>query len=398
MTLNFRTVFWPAVALIALALIIYAFLPRPVPADFARVERGVLTVTVQDEGYTRVREVYTVSAPVGGRLLRVEPEAGDAVSVGQVLANILPSDPAFLDARSQGEAEAALRSAEALRGFAQADVERARAEADFAQAEMDRINTLYERGTVSEGALDRARLALRSANAALNTARANVRARQAERDAAAARLMEPGDNGDARGLVEVTSPVSGRVLRLVQESEMVVAPGAPLLELGDPEDLEIVVELLSTDAVRISPGAAATLEDWGGSPPLRARVSRVEPFGFLKISALGVEEQRVRVRLDLLDPPQMWESLGHGFRVEPAIEVWRGEDVLIAPVAALFRHEGGWACYVVENGRARQRSVEIGQTNGVDAEILAGLESGETLVLYPSDRIEDGVQVTERGE
>ena len=393
MTLNFRTLFWPAVGLIALVLIIYAFLPRPVPADFARVERGVLTVTVQDEGYTRVREVYTVSAPVGGRLLRVEPEAGDAVSVGQVLANILPSDPAFLDARSQGEAEAALRSAEALLGFAQADVERARAEADFAQAEMDRIDTLYERGTVSEGALDRARLALRSANAALNTARANVRARQAERDAAAARLLEPGDNGDARGLVEVTSPVSGRVLRLVQESEMVVAPGAPLLELGDPEDLEIVVELLSTDAVRITEGAAATLEDWGGSPPLRARVSRVEPFGFLKISALGVEEQRVRVRLD---PPQMWESLGHGFRVEPAIEVWRGEDVLIAPVAALFRREGGWACYVVENGRARLRSVEIGQTNGVDAEILTGLESGETLVLYPSDRIDEGVSVTGR--
>jgi HlyD family secretion protein len=398
MTLNFRTVFWSAAGLIALALIIYAFLPRPVPADFATVERGVLTVTVQDEGYTRVREVYTVSAPVGGRLLRVEPEAGDTVSVGQVLANILPSDPAFLDARSQSEAEAALRSAEALLGFAQADVERARAEADFAQTEMDRINTLYERGTVSEGALDRARLALRSANATLNTARANVRARQAERDAAAARLMEPGDNGDARGLVEVTSPVSGRVLRLVQESETVVAPGAPLLELGDPEDLEIVVELLSTDAVRITEGAAATLEDWGGAPPLRARVSRVEPFGFLKISALGVEEQRVRVRLDLLDPPQMWESLGHGFRVEPAIEVWRGEDVLIAPVAALFRREGGWACYVVENGRARLRQVEIGQANGVDAEILNGLESGETLVLYPSDRIEDGVQVTERGE
>ncbi len=397
MRLRFRTVFWSVVALVLAALIIYAFLPRPVPVDMAEVARGDVVVTVQDEGYTRVREVYEVSAPVGGRLLRVEPEAGDVVAAGDVLANILPSDPAFLDARSQGEAEAALRSAEALLGFATADVERARAEADFAQAEMERVQTLYDRGTFSEGALDRARLALRSAQAALATARANVRARQAERDVAAARLLEPGDNGDARGVVAVTSPVDGRVLQLLQESETVVIPGQPLLELGDPRDLEIVAELLSTDAVQIEAGAPAMIEDWGGPGDLRARVQRVEPFGFLKISALGVEEQRVNVILDLLDPPEAWASLGHGFRVEPRIEVWRGEDVISAPVAALFRREGRWACFVVENGRARLREVEIGQANGVEAEILSGLEPGEQLVLYPSERIEDGIGVTQRG-
>jgi HlyD family secretion protein len=397
MHLSFRTLFWPAAGLVVLIGVIYAFWPRPVPADFTTVTVGALSVTVRDEGYTRVHEVYTVSAPVGGRLLRVEPEAGDRVEAGDVLASILPSDPAFLDARSRSEAEAALRSAEALLGFAQADVERVRAEVDYARAEMTRISTLFERGTVSQGALDRARLALRSANAALNTAQANVRARQAERDAAAARLMEPGDDGEATDVVEIHSPVSGRVLRLVQESETVVGPGAPLLELGDPEDLEIVVELLSTDAVRVEEGAAATVEDWGGAEPLRAQVRRVEPFGFLKVSALGVEEQRVRVLLDFVDPPEMWASLGHGFRVEPSIEVWRGEDVLIAPVAALFRREGGWACYVVERGQARLRAVELGNSNGINAQILNGLEAGDTLVLYPSDRIEDGVRVTRRG-
>ena len=397
MKLRFRTVFWGVVIVGVTAAIAWSFMPRPVPADFAEVIRGELVVTVQDEGYTRVREVYSVSAPVGGRLLRVEAEPGDVVAIGETLANILPSDPAFLDARSQSEADAALEAAEALLGFARAEVVRAQAEADFARTEMERISTLAERGTVSQGALDRADLQLRSAQAALSTARANVRARIAERDAAAARLMEPGDDGDVRGVATVTSPIDGRVLRRLQESETVLQPGTPILELGDPRDLEIVAELLSTDAVRIIEGAAATIEAWGGAPSLSARVRRIEPFGFLKVSALGVEEQRVNVILDLIDPPENWASLGHGFRVEPRIEVWRGEDVVVAPVAALFRLEDGWGCFVVEGGRASLRAVQLGRTNGLEAEILGGLEPGETLVLYPSDRITDGVQVTGRG-
>ncbi len=397
MKLRFRTIFWSVVIVGVTVVIAWSFMPRPVPSDFADVVRGELVVTVQDEGYTRVREVYAVSAPVGGRLLRVEAEPGDTVEIGETLANILPSDPAFLDARSQGEAEAARQAAEALLGFARAEVTRAEAEADFARTEMERISTLAERGTVSQGALDRAELQFRSAQAALSTARANVRARIAERDAAAARLMEPGDDGDARGVVTVTSPIEGRVLRRLQESETVLEPGTPILELGDPRDLEIVAELLSTDAVRIAEGAAASIEAWGGLPALGARVRRIEPFGFLKISALGVEEQRVNVILDLTDPPEEWASLGHGFRVEPRIEIWRGDDVIVAPVAALFRTETGWGCFVVDGGRARLRAVELGHTNGVEAEILSGLEPGETLVLYPSDRISDGVQVTGRG-
>ncbi len=397
MKLRFRTIFWAGAGVVLVAAIGWSFLPRPVPADFAQVERGALVVTVQDEGYTRVREVYTVSAPVGGRLLRVEAEPGDPVAIGETLANILPSDPAFLDARSQGEAEAARQAAEALLVFANAEVTRAEAEMEFARTEMTRITTLAERGTVSQGAVDRAELQLRSAEAALSTARANVRARIAERDAAAARLMEPGDDGIARGVVDLTSPIEGRVLRRLQESETVLLPGAPILELGDPRDLEIVAELLSTDAVRISEGAAATIEAWGGQGSLNARVRLIEPTGFLKISALGVEEQRVNVVLDLVDPPQDWTSLGHGFRVEPRIEIWRGNNEIIVPVAALFRTPDGWACFVEERGRARLRIVELGRSNGINAQILSGLEPGETLVLYPSDRITDGVQVRGRG-
>ncbi|MCP2680624.1 HlyD family efflux transporter periplasmic adaptor subunit [Maricaulaceae bacterium NA33B04] len=397
MKLRFRTIFWAAAGIVLVLAIGWSFMPRPVPADFAQVQRGTLVVTVQDEGYTRVREVYTVSAPVGGRLLRVEAEPGDPVAIGETLANILPSDPAFLDARSQGEAEAAQQAAEALLGFANAEVAQAEAQVEYARTEMRRVSTLAERGTVSQGAVDRARLELRSAEAALSTARANVRARTAERDAAAARLMEPGDDGFARGVVNLTSPIDGRVLRRLQESETVLQPGEPVLELGDPRDLEIVAELLSTDAVRIVEGANATIEAWGGEGVLNARVRRIEPTGFLKISALGVEEQRVNVILDLTDPPESWASLGHGFRVEPRIEVWRGEDEIIAPIAALFRTTEGWACFVTQGGRAELRRVELGRSNGIDAQILSGLDAGETLVLYPSDRISDGAQVRARG-
>lgn len=396
MRFRFRTVFWAVAGLVVLALVVWAFWPRPVPADFAEVRRGELVVSVRDEGYTRVREVYVVSAPLSGRVLRVDSEAGDRVVAGETLANILPSDPVMLDVRSRSEAEAALRSAEAALGFADAQLDSARAEAELAAQEAERMATLAERGTVSQAMLDRARTALRRANAALATARANLRMRQAERDAAEARLIGPDSALTGEGVVEVASPVDGQVLRVLQESEAVVQPGTPLVELGDPADLEIVAELLSTDAVRVEAGASALIHAWGGPGPLRAEVRRVEPFGFLKISALGVEEQRVNVILDLLAPREAWMNLGHGYRVEPEIVTWRGENVVIGPVASLFRHEGGWAAFAVRNGRARLTAIELGRSNGREAEIVSGLEPGDRIVLYPSDRIEDAVAVTAR--
>ncbi|TGY89807.1 efflux RND transporter periplasmic adaptor subunit [Marinicauda algicola] len=396
MQLRFRTVFWSVAGLVVLALIVWAFWPRPVPADFAVVRRGEMVVSVRDEGYTRVREVYVVSAPLAGRVLRVDSEAGDRVEAGEVLANILASDPAMLDVRSRSEAEAALRSAEAALGFAAAQLEAARAEAELAAQEAERMEILAERGTISQAMLDRARTTLRRADAALATARANLRMRQAERDAAEARLIRPDAAPAGEGVVEVASPIDGQVLRVLQESEAVVQPGTPLVELGDPADLEIVAELLSTDAVRVEEGADALIHAWGGPVPLRAEVRRIEPFGFLKVSALGVEEQRVNVILDLLAPREEWMNLGHGYRVEPEIVTWRGEDVVIAPVASLFRHEGGWAAFRVEEGRARLTPVEMGRSNGREAQILSGLQPGDTLVLYPSDRIEDGAAVVPR--
>jgi len=196
--------------------------------------------------------------------------------------------------------------------------------------------------------------------------------------------------------VEIHAPVTGRLLRVLQESESIVAPGTPVLEMGDPADLEIVVEFLSTDAVQINEGDAAAITAWGGNQPLRGRVRRIEPYGFIKVSALGVEEQRVNVIIDLLDEPAQWAALGHGYRVEAAVTIWRQDEIVQLPVAALFRSEGQWAVYRVEDGRATLRTVEIGQENGRMAQIISGLEAGDTIVMYPGPQIHDGIAVKRR--
>lgn len=395
-TLNFRTVFWTIAGLALAVLLALAFRPQPVLVDLADVTRNALTVSVRDEARTRVREVYVVSAPLGGRLLRINHHAGDSVAAGDVLATILPGDPALLDARSQVEARAAVRSAEAALAFANAEAERAGLEYNFARTEAERIETLFGTGVASQGAVDRVRLARRTAFAGLNTARANIARVEAELEAAQARLSRPGQDSANGGLVEIHAPVTGRLLRVLQESESIVAPGTPVLEMGDPADLEIVVEFLSTDAVQIHEGDAAAITAWGGNQPLRGRVRRIEPYGFIKVSALGVEEQRVNVIIDLLDEPAQWAALGHGYRVEAAVTIWRQDEIVQLPVAALFRSEGQWAVYRVEEGRATLRTVEIGQENGRMAQIISGLEAGDTIVMYPGPQIHDGIAVKRR--
>ena len=395
-TLNFRTVFWTIAGLALAVLLALAFQPQPVLVDLADVTRNALTVSVRDEARTRVREVYVVSAPLGGRLLRINHHAGDSVAAGDVLATILPGDPALLDARSQVEARAAVRSAEAALAFANAEAERAGLEYNFARTEAERIETLFGTGVASQGAVDRVRLARRTAFAGLNTARANIARVEAELEAAQARLSRPGQDSANGGLVEIHAPVTGRLLRVLQESESIVAPGTPVLEMGDPADLEIVVEFLSTDAVQIHEGDAAAITAWGGNQPLRGRVRRIEPYGFIKVSALGVEEQRVNVIIDLLDEPAQWAALGHGYRVEAAVTIWRQDEIVQLPVAALFRSEGQWAVYRVEEGRATLRTVEIGQENGRMAQIISGLEAGDTIVMYPGPQIHDGIAVKRR--
>ena len=395
-TLNFRTVFWTITGITLIVLLALAFRPQPVLVDLAEVSRDSLAVSVRDEARTRVREVYVVSAPLGGRLLRINHDAGDSVAAGDVLATILPSDPALLDARTQVEASAAVRSAEAALAFANAEQQRAALEYDYARTEAERIETLFATGVASQGAVDRARLARRTAYAGLNTARANVARVEAELEAAQARLLQPGEDAANGGLVEIHAPISGRLLQVMQESESIVAPGTPILEMGDPADLEVVVEFLSTDAVQIQEGDAAEITAWGGDGTLRGRVRRVEPYGFIKVSALGVEEQRVNVIIDLVDEPAQWAALGHGYRVEAAVTIWQQDDVVQLPVAALFRSEGQWAVYRVEGGRAALTTVEIGQENGRMAQILSGLEAGDRIVMYPGPQIRDGVAIRQR--
>jgi HlyD family secretion protein len=397
-----RLLFWLPIVLVTVAALVWLVWPRAVTVDFATVAAGPIEVSVSDEGETRVKDVYVVSAPVPGLMRRISLEAGDEVVAGKtVTARIEPSDPSFLDMRTQAEARAAVQAAEAAQKFAVASVRRAEAELDFAEAERRRYRGLAERDTVSANDLDAAERRARTAAAALEEARASLRVRDSELAQARARLLAPGTARRQRSAdcdcVDVFSPVSGRVLRVLQESESVVRSGTPLLEIGNPGAMEIVVDLLSTEAVRVQPGQRVLIEAWGGGDSLNGTVRRVEPFGFTKVSALGIEEQRVNVIIDFTDPPERWQRLGHGYRVEPRIILAAAENALKVPRAALFRDEGGWAVFVNDSGRATLRRVELGLENGLEAEIRKGLGSGEQIVLQPGDRVSDGTRVRARG-
>lgn len=396
-----RLLFWGLPALLLAAALLWLFRPAAVAVDLVTVDRGPLLVDVSDEGETRVRDMYVVSAPVPGLMRRIGLEAGDAVIADQTLvARIEPSDPSFLDVRSEAEARATVDAASAARTLAAAQVRRAQAELDFAQAELRRIQALARAHTVSANDLDAAERRARTADAALAEAQAERRMRESEYQLARARLLTPGGTRQRASdcdCLNVFSPVSGSVLRILRESEGVVQSGTPLVEVGNPDDLEIVVDLLSADAVRVEPGQRVIIEAWGGAAPLDGRVRRVEPFGFTKVSALGIEEQRVNVIVDITSPRETWPRLGHGYRVEPRIVLWESDDVLRVPLSALFRHEQRWAVFVAEGGRARLRPVEIGQGNGLEAEVVSGLRAGEQVIAHPGDRVAPGVRVAERG-
>jgi HlyD family secretion protein len=395
-----RFALWGVLALLLAVGLVFAFWPRAVPVDLATVERGPLLVTVDEEGETRVRDVHVLSAPVSGRLRRIEAEAGDEVVAGEtIVAQIEPIDPTLLDVRSESEAKATVRAASAARDTAAAEVQRAEANLAYAQTELARQQNLMDRGAVSQRDLDAARREFRTTRAALETARAAFQERIFDLDRAQARLVSPIDThkrGADCECIPLRAPVSGRVLRVMRESEGPVQAGDPLLEIGDPSDLEVVVELLSADAVKVQPGARAILEEWGGGEPLEARVRRVEPYGFTKVSALGIEEQRVKVILDFVEPREKWQALGHGYRVEARIVLWEGDDVLKIPLSALFRDGDHWAVFEADDGTAHLREVQRGRHTGLEAEVVSGLEAGERVVLYPSDRVSDGVSVVPR--
>jgi HlyD family secretion protein len=395
-----RVFLWGGLGVLLLASLVYMLWPQPVPVDLGEVHRGALRVTVDEEGHTRVRDVYLVSAPLTGRLQRIDQEAGDPVVAGEtVLARIRPVAPTLLDQRTQAEAVAVVGAAEAALALAEAELERARAELEFAESELHRARTLAARGNLSQRGLDQAELAAKTRRAAVATTEAALKVKSFELETARASLILPGGgNGTVETescCINVLAPVDGQILRLIQESEAVVFAGAPLVELGDANDLEIVVDLLSSDAVRIAADAEVDIEGWGGRT-LEGHVRRVEPYGFTKISSLGIEEQRVNVIVDFDAPPDHWLMLGHGFRVELRITVWQGDDVLVLPISALFREGETWSVFVESDGRASKRQVEIGHRNDREAEVLDGLVAGERVVLHPSDRVGDGLRIEAR--
>lgn len=380
-------------ALAVLAFLVWAFLPRAIEVELAEVAPRTLEVAVEEEGEAQIREVFTVSATIAGRLQRIGLHAGDAVTEGQPVASIGPAAPILLDSRSRAVAEATAAAAQAATDLARAQLDQAEATLDFMTAEALRAKELFRREALSQRAYDNAIREERTARAAVSSAVANLAVREKELESALAVLRSETARPASSCCVEIPSPISGKVLRVLTESEQVVQPGTPILELGDPGNLEIVVDLLSRDAVRVAEGAQAAVTGWGG-PDIPAVVERVEPSAVTRVSALGIEEQRVTVVLALTGAPEDWQALGHGFRVIARIAIWREDGVLTIPVGALFRDGPDWATYVVRDGRAVLQRITLGERNEDYAQVLTGLAAGDQVILHPSDQLSEGAAVT----
>ena len=382
-------------ALIGVVLV-WAFLPKPIPVEIAPVRRGPLQVTVDHEGRTRVKERYVISAPLSGRLMRVELHPGDPVRARETLvASIEPSDPALLDPRARADAEARVKAADAANRRAIPALDRARIASQQAKTELDRAQTLYTEGAMSHQELDNAELKSTMADEDLKAADFSVQIAAFELEQAQA-VLSGGKDHRSGTPFEIRSPVNGELLRVFQESENFVQSGTRLLELGDPRDLEMEIDVLSSDGVKIKRGDKVLVEHWGGEAPLLGRVRLVEPSAFLKVSALGVEEQRVNVIADFVDPPEKRPTLGDAYRIETRIVISEAENVLKIPVSALFRRDEEWAAFVADHGRAILRPVTIGRRNELEAEILSGLKENESVLVHPSDKIQNRTRVRER--
>jgi HlyD family secretion protein len=385
------------IVIAVILLIVYGFLPKAVSVDTAKVKRGTFSVAVEEEGKTRVKERFVLSAPVSGYMRRITLDAGDSVKKGQVVAELEPLRSAVLDPRSKAEAEAAVSAAEAALKAAEEKQRSAAAEAAYAASSFDRLQQLFKEGYVSQDKIDQVEQEAKRTGAVRLSAEADVRVARFELDKARSVLRYSAAEGAfGNGIVRVPSPVDGRVLKLRRESEGAVNAGEPLIDIGDPSALEVAVEVLSDSAVSISNGTPVVFERWGRAAPLEGIVRVVEPEGFTKISSLGVEEQRVLVIADFTSPREEWMKLGDAYRVEARFITWQGKDVLQVPASALFRRDSDWATFVVKEGRADERRVEVGHQNGLESEILSGLQEGEEVILYPDESIRDGTRVKRR--
>lgn len=386
---------WAGAGLLV-ALIVVGLWPKPLPVETAAVGYGPLAVTVDEEGMTRVKNRYVVSSPVAGQLQRIDWKPGATVEAGRTVLAVLETRGAdLLDARSEAQAQARVQAATAAKELALAQQTRAQAAARMAETDRGRMQALHAAGSISRQEFDAVETRAITSQQEARAAEFALQVAGFELEQARAVLLRGRPESEAsRGEpLVITSPVSGRVLRVFQESERVVPAGFSLVEVGDPADLEARIEVLSRDAVAIVPGARVRLEQWGGAAALEAQVRWVEPAAFTKISALGVEEQRVNVIVDLIDPLEQRPTLGDAYRVEARIVTWAGERVLQVPAGALFQRDGGWQTYVVEGGRARLRAVTSGHGNGLATEIVAGLRADERVIVYPGDKVADGVRV-----
>ena len=376
----------------------FSFRPQPAAVSVAQVARGPLQVTVEQEGKTRVRERYVVSAPVPGYAPRLDKEVGDPVKAGEVLLSLRPTPSALLDPRARAEAEARVSQAEANLEAAQSRLTAAEAGEHLASAERDRAEALVKRGDISRSGLDQAVAEARQAEANLRAARFAVNAARGDLKAAqaAVRYYHGEDQALAMQDIPVRAPVSGSVLSIRHKSQGVVQAGESLLTVGDTRLLEVEVDVLSADAVRIHPGMRVLFERWGGAGDLKGRVRTVEPAGFTKVSALGVEEQRVWVIADIVSPPEQWRTLGDRYRVEAKFILWSSDDVLKVPASALFRQGEGWAAFVIENGRAHKRPVQVGHRGELEVEVIGGLQAGDQVITHPEESLTDGARVEAR--
>lgn len=389
-----KLVLWGSAAAVV-GLVGLALRPQPVEVELGSVARGALTVHVSEEGKTRIRNRYVVAAPVGGSMQRVTLKPGDAVKAGEtVLTRLEPGLSPLLDLRSKTETQARVSAATAGRSRAQESLEMARTSQKYAQANWDRIKDNLASGMISASDRDNIQREVELKQREVRAAEFALQVADYELAQAQAALLQL-ENPTGGAAMEVKAPVSGLVLRVQQESATIVAPGTAILEIGDPSDLEIEAEILSRDAVGIQPGAVVSVEQWGGAPT-QARVRRVEPAAFTKVSALGVEEQRVLVLSDFADASPALKALGDRFRVEVRVAVWHGADVLLVPSGALFREGSDWKTFLHDRGKAKAVTVQAGHTDGKMTEVLGGLKAGDEVLLHPPDSVKDGSDVVKR--
>ena len=391
----------PAIAVttvVIITLLAWGFWPQPVMVEAVAAMRAPLAVSIEEEGRTRVIDRYIVSAPVDGVACRVQLEVGDLVKQGQVLLSITPLESQVLDPRSRAQAKARVSAAESTLRAVREEAQAATATQEYAATELERLRPLMEKGLVAREAFHRAETEAKTSAAAKRSADFNVDVASYDLEAARTTLQYSAatSSGIPAERIPVRAPIDGRILKVQHECEGAVRTGDPLLEVGDPTALEIEVDVLSADAVKIKPGMKVLFERWGGEQPLQGRVRNIEPVGFTKISALGVEEQRVLVISDFTSPGEQWQRLGDGYRVEAQFILWQEDDVLQVPASSLFRYKQGWAVFVIDGNRASRREIKVGQRNGLNAQILAGVATGEMVINHPSDAVEDGRSVKQR--